>query len=154
MSAVYAPFTGDTTPALIDHLLGQLNSLESNVAVLGSQEWANANTSTDKIGTRAVYFTESFYSRPGSAEINQFKSRFRDRFNQDPNRFAVIGYDTAMFLLQTLERVVNPALLKEGLADHPPYDGLITNIHFNGSNINQKLMLFKITNSSTHLISE
>ncbi|SHE38409.1 ABC-type branched-chain amino acid transport system, substrate-binding protein [Fodinibius roseus] len=154
VSAVYAPFTGDATPALIDHLLGQLNSLESNVAVLGSQEWANANTSTDKIGTRAVYFTESFYSRPGSAEIDQFESRFRDRFNQDPNRFAMIGYDTAMFLLQTLDRVVNPALLKEGLADQPPYNGLITNIHFNGSNINQKLMLFKITNSSTHLISE
>lgn len=154
VSAVYAPFTGDTAPTLIDHLLGQLNSLESNVAVLGSQKWANANSSSGKIGTRPVYFTESFYSRPGSAEISRFKSEFRARFNQAPNRFAMIGYDTVTFLLQTLERVVNPALLKKGLSKQPSYNGLITNIHFNGSNINQRLMLFKITNNSTHLISE
>lgn len=154
VSAVYAPFTGDSAPALIDHLLGQLNSLESEVSVLGSQEWANVTSSSDKIGPRSVYFTESFYSRPGNARISQFESEFKNRFNTAPNRFAMIGYDTATFLLQTLERTVNPALLKEALADQPLYEGLITNIHFNGSNINQKLMLFKISDSGSHLISK
>lgn len=152
--AVYVPFTGNTATTLIDHLLGQLNTLESRIAILGSQEWANASFSSDKIGARPVYFTESFYDRPGSTKINRFESEFRSRFNRAPNRFAMIGYDTATFLLQTLERVVNPVLLKEGLFEQPPYRGLGTNIHFNGSNINQKLMLFKITSGGTHLISE
>ncbi|WP_185958211.1 ABC transporter substrate-binding protein [Fodinibius sediminis] len=154
VSAVYAPFTGDSAPALMDLLLGQLNSLESNVTVLGSQEWANANFSSGKIGNRPVYFTESFYSRPGSTRIQEFESAFRDRFAKTPNRFAMIGYDTAMFLLQTLDRVVNPALLKKGLAEQPAYNGLVTNIHFDGTNINQRLMLFKITDTGSHLISE
>lgn len=155
VSAVYAPFTGNETAlTLIDHLLGQLNSLDSKVTVLGSPEWANANTSSGKIGSRPVYFTESFYSRPNSPEIKQFNSEFRKRFNKAPNRFALIGYDTVRFLLQTLERVVNPALLNEGIAGQPLFNGLITNIHFDGSNVNQKLMLFKITNSGSHLISE
>ncbi|HLR31227.1 MAG TPA: ABC transporter substrate-binding protein [Fodinibius sp.] len=154
VTAVYAPFTGDSAPALMDQLLGQLNSLESSVTVLGSPEWSNVNTSSGKIGSRPVYFTESFYTRPGSAKISRFESAFRDRFNKSPNRYAMIGYDTAAFLFKTLERVVNPALLKRGLAAQPPYQGLITNIHFDGSNINQKLMLFKITNSGAHLISE
>lgn len=154
ISAVYAPFTGETAPALIDHLLRQLNTLESNITILGSPEWANRSFSSNKIGQRPVYFTESFYTQPNSTQIDRFKLDFRNRFKTDANRFAMIGYDTATFLLNAIERVVNPQLLQQELANQPAYNGIITNIDFQGSNVNQTLMIFKITDRDTYLIRE
>lgn len=154
VSAVYAPFTGDQASTLMDVLLGQLNSLESEVVVLGTPEWANAGFASDKIGDRSVYFTEGVYIPSNSSKITRFKSAFRQRFHKEANRFAMIGYDMATFFLQTLQRVVNPELLKEGLSKQKPYDGLVTNIYFDGTNVNQRLMLFTINKSGTYLISE
>ncbi|MCW9706355.1 ABC transporter substrate-binding protein [Fodinibius salsisoli] len=155
ISAVYAPFTEEeTAPALIDHLLRQLNTLESNITILGSPEWANRSFSSDKIGQRPVYFTESFYTQPNNTQIDRFKIDFRNRFRTEANRFAMIGYDTAMFLLNTIERVVNPGLLQQELVNQPPYNGLITNIDFKGSNVNQKLMIFKLTDRDSYLVRE
>ena len=154
VSAVYAPFTGQKSLTLIDLLLRQLNSLESNITVLGSPEWANANISADKIGDRSIYFTENFYTKPSNYDIDRFKSAFRERFNKAPNRFALIGYDTATFLLNSLKRVVNPARLQKELRNQPLYEGLITDINFKGSNINQELMVFKITAGGTYLVSQ
>ncbi|GAA5520783.1 ABC transporter substrate-binding protein [Aliifodinibius salicampi] len=153
VSAVYAPFTGNTSSALIDLLLGQLNTNESTVTVLGSQQWANTNVSSGKIGKRPVYFTESFYTNPNNSEINSFKAKFRRRFDRPANRFAMIGYDTTTFLLKALKEAVNPAKLQEALKKQPIHRGLITNIEFKDTNINQQLMIFRLTNEGSHPIN-
>jgi ABC-type branched-subunit amino acid transport system substrate-binding protein len=154
VSALYAPFTGDSAPALIRRLLRQLNTLESNITILGSPEWASRSSSSNKIGERPVYFTESFYTQPNSKTIDQFKLDFRNRFNTEANRFAMIGYDTATFVLKALEEAVNPERLQKKMVSQPPYNGLITNIEFRGDNVNQKLMIFKITDRDTYLVNE
>lgn len=154
VSAVYAPFTGEQSLTLIDLLLRQLNSLESDITVFGSPEWGNANIPSDKIGDRSIYFTENFYTKPSNYDIDRFKAAFRKRFNKAPNRFALIGYDTATFLLRAIDQVVNPARLQKKLSTQPLYEGLITNINFKGSNINQELMVFKITSGGTYLVSQ
>jgi ABC-type branched-subunit amino acid transport system substrate-binding protein len=153
VSAVYAPFTDNSTSALIDLLLGQLNTNESTVTVLGSQHWANTNVSSGKIGERPVYFTESFYTNPNNSAISAFKSKFQKRFDRPANRFAMIGYDTTTFLLKALEEAVNPAKLQEALKKQPLHRGLITNIEFRDTNINQQLMIFRLTNEGSHPIN-
>ncbi len=153
VSAVYAPFTGNTSSALIDLLLGQLNTIESTVTVLGSQQWANTNVSSGKIGDRPVYFTESFYTNPNSSELGSFKAKFQRRFDRQANRFAMIGYDTTTYLLNALREAVNPARLQEVLRKQPIHRGLITNIEFNDTNINQQLMIFRLTNDGSHPIN-
>lgn len=154
VSAIYAPFTGEKALTFIDLLVRQLNSLESDITILGSPGWANSNIPSDKIGKRSIYFTENFYTKPSNYDIDRFKSAFRERFNKAPNRFALIGYDTATFLFNTLDRVVNPNRLQKELRKQPLYEGLITDIDFKGSNINQELMVFKITGSGTYLVSQ
>ncbi len=153
VSAVYAPFTGNSSSALIDLLLGQLNTNESNVTVLGSQQWGNTNASSGKIGERPVYFTESFYTNPNNSEISSFKAKFQRRFDRPANRFAMIGYDTTTFLLKALKEAVNPAKLQEALKKQPIHRGLITNIEFKDTNINQQLMIFRLTNEGSHPIN-
>lgn len=63
----------------------------------------------------------------------------------EPNRFAMIGYDVATYLLETLNRIGNPELLKNALKEQPLYEGLISNISFQGTHINQEVKIFRIT---------
>ena len=96
----------------------------------------------------------NFHFDPGSRAIDRFKSDYVRRFGQTPNRFAMIGYDTAQFILKTLRDVVNPTLIQEAIAEQPPYQGLITDIDFRGGNINQQLMVFRLTGSGARLVKE
>jgi len=153
VSAIYAPFAGSNAPTLIDLLLRQLNTLESNIPVLGLPEWSNVNIDAENLANRNIYFTESFYTKPSNYKIDRFKAAYRQRFDETPNRFAMIGYDTGSFLFRALDEVANPDLLQEQLPEAPLYEGIITDIHFDGGNINQELMVFKITPNGVRLVS-
>ena len=149
LDAVYAPFTGQVAPTLIDLLLIDLQGLDSDLPVLGSQEWGGAweanEINPDRLGDRTIYFSESYYINSKSNRLEAFNDRFNDRFGMEPNRFALIGYDAATFLLRALDRAENPALLKETLKKEPMYEGLISNIHFDGQHVNQEVKIFKLT---------
>jgi hypothetical protein len=84
----------------------------------------------------------------------QFNKEFKQRFNIEPNRFAMIGYDAASYVLQTLDRVANPELLKNALKRQPEYHGLISNIDFKGSHINQEAKVFKISKEGIQPVSQ
>lgn len=145
IDAVYAPFTGQAAPTLIDLLLIDLQALNSDVVVLGSQEWGATNIPEDRLGNREIYFTESYYINRQSDRVELFRENYRNRFGMDANRFAMIGYDAASFLLQTLERVKNPALLKNALPKQTLYEGLISNINFDGTHVNQEVKVFRLS---------
>jgi len=154
-SAIYAPFGGNNTSTLIDLLLRQLSTLDSDIVpIFGLPEISNANINPDYLKSRDIYFTESFYTKPSDHNIDRFKSSYKKRFHEAPNRFALIGYDTASYLFGTLDRIVNPARLQQQLPEQSLYNGLITNIHFDGHNVNQTLMVFKITKNGAVLVSE
>ncbi|HKL20121.1 MAG TPA: ABC transporter substrate-binding protein, partial [Halalkalibaculum sp.] len=145
IDAVYAPFTGQAAPTLIDLLLIDLEATNSEVIVLGSQEWGATAIPDDRLGNRTVYFSESYYINSMSDKVEQFRENYSNRFGIEANRFAMIGYDAASYLLQTLERVKNPALLKNALSRQPLYEGLISNIRFDGTHVNQEVKIFSLS---------
>lgn len=145
LDGVYAPFTGQAAPTLAELLLVDLEAMNSNITVLGSQEWGRFDISDIHLENQPIYFSESYYINQKSQQVQQFREQFKKRFDVEPNRFAMIGYDTAWYLLQTLDRVGNPALLKNALKSQPKYEGLISNISFNGTHINQEVKIFKFT---------
>lgn len=145
LDAVYAPFTGQAAPTLAELLLVDLEAMNSNLTVLGSQEWGNFQIPKIQLENQKIYFSESYYINQKSQQVKQFKERFKNRFDIEPNRFAMIGYDTASYLLQTLDRVANPERLKNALKHQPKYEGLISNINFDGTHINQEVKIFKFT---------
>ena len=145
IDAVYAPFTGQAAPTLIDLLLIDLEATNSEVVVLGSQEWGATAIPDDRLGNRTVYFSESYYINSMSDKVEQFRENYSNRFGIEANRFAMIGYDAASYLLQTLERVKNPALLKNALSRQPLYEGLISNIRFDGTHVNQEVKIFSLS---------
>lgn len=145
VDAVYAPFTGQAAPTLIDLLLIDLEATDSPVTVLGSQEWGATPIPEDRLGDRRIYFSESYYINSKSDKVEQFRQNFNDRFGIEANRFAMIGYDAASYLLQTLDKVKNPALLKNALSRQPLYEGLISNIRFDGTHVNQEVKIFSLS---------
>lgn len=145
LDGIYAPFTGQAAPTLIELLLVDLEAMNSNLTVLGSQEWGNVQIPEDRLGNRKIYFSESYYINQKSQRVEQFRKEFKRRFNMDPNRFAMIGYDAASYVLETLNRIGNPELLKNALKEQPLYEGLISNISFKGTHINQEVKIFRIT---------
>jgi len=145
VDAVYAPFTGQAASTLAELLLADLNAMDSNVAVLGSQEWGNTRIPSSQLENRDIYFTESYYLNQKNPEIEQFKKNFKRRFDIEPNRFAMIGYDVASYLLQALDQIGNPALLKNALKKQHKFKGLIGDIFFNDTHVNQEVKIFSIT---------
>lgn len=154
LDAVYAPFTGQAAPTLGELLMVDLNAMNSNLTVLGSQEWGNFQLSDKLLKGRKTYFSETYYVDKESSRVEQFKNDFKERFDMEPNRFAMIGYDAASYLLKTLDRVANPELLKDALKNQPMYEGLISNIDFKGTHINQEVKIFEITDIGVQPVLE
>lgn len=145
LDGVYAPFTGQAAASLGELLLADLQAMDSELPVLGSPEWGNMKIPEQQLGDRKIYFTESYYVDSKSPRVKQFRETYTKRFDTEPNRFAMIGYDTATFVLKTLDRIGNPTLLKNALQYQSLHKGLANNISFDGSNINQEVKVFVIT---------
>lgn len=141
IDAVYAPFTGNIAETLISSLLTNLEAIGTNMTVLGSEEWEMADIDSRNLPDTEIYYTKTFEQNPGNTDIEDFESEFRLRFDTDPNRFALIGYDAANVALRTLKRVQNPGYLKEGLKKFNNHRGLIMDVSFENTHINQEVKI-------------
>lgn len=137
VQGIYAPFTGQAAPTLINLLLTDLEAMGTDVTMLGSAEWGAADLSDPQLETFEIYFTEPFGAEPDSMELNQFNEAFELRFGIVPNQFARIGYDTGNYLLNALQESGNPHYLSQVIRRLPEFNGLEFQIEFNGRRINQ-----------------
>lgn len=145
IDAVYAPFTGTIAETLIQSLLTNLEAMQSEMTILGSEEWESIRLERRRLPNTSVYYTKTFEEDSLMANTDNFQSDFRLRFEMEPNRFAYIGYDAANVVLETLNRVQNPAYLKEGLKNLSNYRGIITNVSFSNSHINQEVKIKRLS---------
>jgi ABC-type branched-subunit amino acid transport system substrate-binding protein len=148
IDAVYAPFTGNIAETLINNLLTNLEAMQSELTILGSEEWENVDLENRRLPDNEVYFTKSFEQNSGNTSLTDFESAFRLRFEISPNRFALIGYDAANVLLHTLKKVQNPVYLKQGLKELSNFRGLNMDVSFNGTHINQEVKIKKVKRES------
>ena len=137
VQGIYAPFTGQAAPTLINLLLTDLEAMGTDVTLLGSAEWGAANLTDSQLETFEIYFTEPFGAEPDSIELSQFIEDFELRFGTEPNQFARIGYDTGNYLLNALQEAGNPEYLNQVIRRLPKFSGLEFQIEFNSKRINQ-----------------
>lgn len=148
VEAVFAPFTGTIAQTLIESMLTDLEAMRSEVAILGSEEWANVNLENRRLSETELYYTQSFSVDTSLTSESEFASLFRLRFNTDPNQFAYIGFDAANTILRALDRVKNPSNLRDALKDINRYRGLSIDINFNGSHVNQEIKVKRMPRDS------
>ena len=144
---IYAPFTGEASTTLIDLLMNNLEAMDSNMVVLGSEEWEYARLSNYQRRYFDIFYTQSFVETPESSSIENFAENYGERFESDPDHFSRIGYDTANFLFTSLGIAGNPDYLTTVMRNRPLYDGLSYDVLFDGKRINQHVFIKTLTES-------
>lgn len=144
LDGVYAPFTGEGAPVLIDLFMTDLQFNENYLPVLGSAEWSRSELTEEQIEQFNIYHIQGFEMHREKPGVETFIETYENRFSFEPDRFSLIGYDTANFTFRVLEMVNNPAYLKEGIKKYPMYNGLSTNIRFSNTHVNQFIEVIKL----------
>jgi len=136
VKGIYAPFTGDAASTLIESLLTDIEAMESEVTILGSEEWEAVEIENRRLENNSIYYTKIFEIDEENKDVQQFREAYINRFNIEPTDFSYIGYDTANLLLATIEQVGNADYLKNALRNLKNFKGLSITYNFAGSNIN------------------
>lgn len=150
--AVFAPFLGQPSTTLSSLLMNDLEAMRSNIIILGSEEWAQANLSERQRQIFEIYYTQAEREAADSSAVEFFEEDFENRFGVEADRFAKTGYDTATYLFQSLEEAGNPAYLGRVLREGPPYDGLSLKIDFGEKRVNQYVYIRPLTQKAVEKI--
>ncbi|CAN5244168.1 ABC transporter substrate-binding protein [soil metagenome] len=145
---IYAPFTGQAASTLINLLMTDLEVLRSNIIVMGSEEWENANLSNWQNRNFEIYYTRAFGENTDSSEVAYFKQDFETRFGIEPDRFAKIGYDVGTYIFRSLSEAGNPAYLGKVLMNRDFYEGIELSIEMDQERINQHLFIRPLSQSA------
>lgn len=150
---IYAPFTGQAANTLINLLMTDLEVLGSEMVILGSEEWQNANLSSWQERNFEIYYSQAFGESADSTELQLFEEDFQTRFAIAPDRFSKLGYDIGTYLFESLSQAGNPALLTNFFRTNEPYDGLAIKINMDGRRINQHVYIRPLTPTAVERMS-
>ncbi|HBQ60847.1 MAG TPA: hypothetical protein DD671_14820, partial [Balneolaceae bacterium] len=77
---------------LINNLLTNLEAMQSEMIILGSEEWENVDLENSRLRENKIYYTKTMEQNEGNTSFSSFESTFRLRFEVSPTRFALVGY--------------------------------------------------------------
>ena len=141
VDAIYAPFTGQASSTMSNLMLNDLEGMRSEVIILGSEEWEFADLTSFQNRFFEIYYTQSFGEPVDQSAVEFFQNDYESRYESSPDRFSNLGYDTANYLFQNLEKAGNPIYLERALRTSSEHRGLTLNIHFDGYRVNQNIFI-------------
>ncbi|MDX1640695.1 MAG: ABC transporter substrate-binding protein [Balneolaceae bacterium] len=139
--AVYAPFTGEASTTMMNLLMNNIEAMGSDIVVLGSEEWEYASLTDYQRRNFDIYYTQPYVENPDTSSTDAFRDDYQTRFSSEPDRFSRIGYDTANYLLRSLETAGNPDYLGHAMRNRPLHRGLAFHVFFDGQRINQHVFI-------------
>ena len=142
--AIYAPFTGQASGTMMNLLMNNLEAMGRSITLLGSEEWERASLTETQKRLFNIYYSYVFRKSRELTTQNQFEQDYQNRFGADPDRFSMIGYDTADFLFRRLLASGNPEYLSKAIREEGEYEGLIFQIQFNGKRVNQNVFIRRL----------
>lgn len=150
---IYAPFTGQAANTLMNLLMTDLEVLGSEMIVMGSEEWQDANLSAWQNRNFEIYYSQGFGQAADSSNVSNFEEDFENRFGIEADMFSMLGYDIATYVLNSLEETGNPALLGDAIRNQEPHKGLAIQIEMNGRRINQHVYIHPLTDAAIEKFS-
>lgn len=123
--------------------------LEGIVGAFGNTEWETLDASRDRASRMGTYFTLDFYIDE-EASID-FVGRYSDLAGIQADRLALIGYDTAQFILNQINRSGEDSLVDK-LRNAPQYRGLAHKIEFAGGQVNEAVFIMAYRNAVAVLV--
>ena len=154
VKGLYLSFTGGGSDQLIDLILNDLQAFRSRVTILGNEDMAHVNLSGNRRHFFDIYYSSFFHRDDEKRMTYQFQSNYQSLTGRSPDQFAHLGYDTATFLFQSINKLENPVRLKQRLRRMPRYDGVVTSIDFRGNHVNQHLHFMTIDQDRSILFEQ
>ena len=87
--------------AYISKLLNYLDSKQiKNITIVGLPDWSKFETIESGLLEKFnVHLPSSYFIDSESSQVKNFRLKYRNTFNTEPNKFAFQGYDVAFFYL-------------------------------------------------------
>jgi len=125
-----------------------LEVMNTDMVVLGSEEWESANLTGWVDRNVDIYYSQAFGATADTTEAQFVEEDFVVRFGLEPDQFAKIGFDVAGYLFRSLETAGNPRYLQQVLRQGRDYDGLGLRINFDGKRVNQHVFIRPLSQSA------
>lgn len=146
--AVFVPFTGEASTTMMNLLMNNLESMDSDLIVLGTEEWEYAPLTDYQRQFFDIYHTQSFVQNPDTSSMSFFTDDYETRFGTEPDRFSRIGYDTANYLFRSLETAGNPDYLGRAIRNGSIFNGLAFRVFFDGHRVNQNVFIRSLSDEN------
>lgn len=150
---IYAPFTGQAANTLVNLLMTDLEVLDSEMVIMGSEEWENANLSAWQERNFEIYYSQAIGEAADTSKIRIFEEDFQTRFGLEPDQFSKLGYDIGTYLFKSISQAGNPAFLTQNIRTGNPYNGLAIRINMDGQRINQHVYIRPLTPKAAERVS-
>lgn len=148
VQAVYLPVTGGEAPERAADALRAIDAVRTSPRPLGNTEWEGLAGSRDRASRLGALFTQDFFVPPGAADA--FGRRYRELSGLGPDRLALIGYDTASFVLAQISE--GEGALADRLRAAPRFQGIAHRFQFDGGQINRALFILGYRDSQAVLL--
>ena len=146
--AVYLPVTGASAPEHAADALRAVDGVAPAPRPLGNTEWEGLAGSRARASRLGALFTQDFFVPPGAADA--FGRRYRQLSGLGPDRLAIIGYDTASFLVSQLGP--GEGALADRIRRAPRFDGIAHRFQFDGGQVNRALFILGYRDSQAVLL--
>lgn len=85
--------------AHVGKLLNYLDSKPNKqITIIGLPDWAKFETiESDKLEKFNVHLPSSYFINPELQEVKNFRIKYRNAYNTEPNKYAYQGYDVGLF---------------------------------------------------------
>lgn len=131
----------------------QAKEIGIKATLLGSDGWDGVLGALDKSNLAVVegtYFCNHYSTEDKSEVVQKFLTDYKKKYNEDPNAFAALGYDSAKILLSAIANAKSTE--KQKIIDAmaaSDYEGVTGHINYNGSGDPVKsVAIIKIVNGA------
>ncbi len=142
--AVYLPIASGESMARIDAAITSFDRmrLADEIRILGNGAWRSVPDPA-RASRYAATYADDFHVEADDPAAQAFAERYRELAGAEPEgRLAIVGYDTARFLIPLLVED-SGAPLADRIRRAPLREGLGTRIHFDGGNVNAAMFWFR-----------
>ena len=118
-------------PELIPFISAQFVFHNIQTTLLGNEGWYDPEQlkQYQNYLNGLIFITAGYLDRE-SWNFREFTSRFREVMHETPNRFDLLGYDVAKWLMENYQAGMDRQAFRDKLEEAPAYHGVLENIVF------------------------
>lgn len=131
----------------------QAKEIGLKTQLLGADGWDSVVSKIDKSNMDAIngaFYCSQYTAESKDQRVQDFIKNYKEKYNMEPNQFAVLGYDAAYMMAKAIENANSTE--KQAIIDalaKLEYNGLTGQMHFNEArNVVKEALIVKIDNGA------